>query len=113
MNALDLLNIVNRWKWHLVVVAAIAFFASVIFSGPAFITPKFKSFAIAYPGNLLAYSTESHTEQMVQLLESSFIRDKVIAQFHLPERYKIDTTGDQWHTEIFRQYEENVGISKT
>ena len=102
MNALELLNVANRWKWHLVIVAAIALVVSVIFSGPAFITPKYKSFAIVYPGNLVAYSTESHTEQMVQLLESSFIRDKVIAQFHLAERYKIDTTAETWQTELFK-----------
>jgi len=113
MNSLELINIVNRWKWHLVIVAAVAFCVSVIFSGPSFITPKYKSFAIVYPGNLVAYSTESPTEQMLQLLESSFIRDRVISTFHLASRYDLDTTGDQWRSELYRRYEQNVGISKT
>ena len=113
MNSLELINIVKRWKLHLVVVAVIAFIASVIFSGPAFITPKYKSFAIVYHGNLIAYSTESSTEQMLQLLQSSYIRDEVVNQFRLAERYNIDTTSEQWQSDLFKRYEENVTIKKT
>ncbi len=113
MNSLDLMNIVRHWKWHLIVVAIVALFASIIFSGTTFITPKYKSFAIVYPGNLVAYSRESPTEQMLQLFRSSDIRDRIANQFHLAERYKIDTTGEQWHTELIKTYEDNVNINKT
>src|SRR4051812_46356155 len=113
MNSIELINLMKRWKWHLVVVAAIAFVASVIFSGPKFITPKYKSFAIVYPGNLVAYSTESATEQMLQLLHSSYIRDEVSREFKLVNRYLIDTMGENWRSELYRTYNDNVSINKT
>ncbi|MCX6290290.1 MAG: hypothetical protein NT126_00830 [Bacteroidetes bacterium] len=75
LNSAEIIKSVIRWKWHLLTVAFISLAASVIFSGPSFIKPKFKSFAILYPSNLVTYSTESSTEQMLQLLQSSDVRE--------------------------------------
>jgi capsular polysaccharide biosynthesis protein len=65
-NSIELIQLVKKWKKHLIVVGAVSLLGSVIFSSPLFIKPKYKSFALVYPSNLIAYSTESATEQMHQ-----------------------------------------------
>src|SRR4051794_6326011 len=94
-NSIDLLRLLNKWKKHLLIVGAISLVGSIIFSSPLFIKPKFKSFALIYPSNLIAYSTESATEQMLQLTQSYDIRDKIIQTFHLLDHYGIDTTNSK------------------
>lgn len=114
LNSVEILRAVIRWKWHLVVVALISLVASVIFSGPFFIEPKFKSFAIVYPSNLIAYSTESATEQMLQMLQSSDVREEVITRFNLVSHYEIDSARNiHARTEVIKMYEDNVKIKKT
>ena len=82
-NSAELIRSIIRWKKHLLLVGLISLGASILFSSPWFIKPKFKSFALVYPSNLIAYSTESATEQMLQLAQSSDIREKVIHDFDL------------------------------
>ena len=50
---------------HLIIMGLISLVASAIFSSPTFIPPRFQVPAIVYPSNLIAYSTESATEQML------------------------------------------------
>ena len=66
-NSVELINLLAKWKKQLFLVAGASLVLSVIFSSPFFIKPKFKSVAVLYPSNLMAYSTESATEQMLQL----------------------------------------------
>ena len=113
-NSLELFRLLYQWRKHLIAVALISLAASAIFSSPTFIPPRFKSYAIVYPSNLIAYSTESATEQMLQIAQSSEIRDRVINTFDLYKHYDIDTaTNDHFRTEVIRQYEENVTIKQT
>ena len=90
LNSIELISLLNRWKKQLMIVAGISLLASIIFSSPMFIKPKFKSTAIVYPSNLIAYSTESATEQMLQICQSSTIRDQIIRSFNLLQHYDID-----------------------
>jgi capsule polysaccharide export protein KpsE/RkpR len=114
LNSVDMFKSAIRWKWHLLVIALLSMLAAVVFSGPAFIKPKYKSFAIVYPSNLIAYSTENSTEQMLQLLQSSDIREEVFRIFNLMQHYEIDTVKNPHaRTEIIKTYEENVLIHKT
>jgi uncharacterized protein involved in exopolysaccharide biosynthesis len=114
LNSVDILKAVIRWKWHLLVVVVVSIVASVIFSGPAFIKPKFKSFALVYPSNLIAYSTESATEQMLQMLQSSDVRQQIIHDFNLVSHYELDSTHDiHARSEVLKMYDENVTINKT
>ncbi len=114
LNSVDIVKAVIRWKWHLLVVVAISMIASIVFSGPSFIKPKFKSFAIVYPSNLIAYSTESSTEQMLQMLQSSDVRQQIINSFNLMNHYELDSTKDiHAKSEVLKMYDENVTINKT
>ena len=114
LNSIDVLKIMIRWKWHLLVVVLISVAASAILSGPTFIQPKFKSFALLYPSNLIAYSTESATEQMLQMLQSSDVRKQIISDFSLLKHYEIDSTKNKHYlTTVLKMYDENVKINKT
>lgn len=112
-NNLNIINTLLRWRVHLVVVLLIAMVGGVIFSSSWVITPKFKSWAVVYPANISPYSEESETEQMFQILQASYVRDKVIEQFKLDEHYKISRNYEYYTTALLNEYRENVKISKT
>lgn len=109
----NLINVIDKWKIHLLVIVLIAALGAAIFSGPAFITPLFKSYAVAYPANVEPYSEESETEQMLQILNSQDIKDSIIRKFNLPEHYEIDTDYKYFKTVLLYEYNQNVSISKT
>ena len=114
LQSVDIFKVISDSRKPLIIVAIIAAIASAVFSGPAFIKPMFKSEAIVYPSNLTKYSDESPTEQMIQLLQSSDIRDSIIKTFGLYQHYNIDSVKNKTHrTEIFKMYDQNVSISKT
>lgn len=112
-NNLNVINVLLRWRIHLVVILLIALFGSALLSGPWIITPKFKSWAVVYPANISPYSEESETEQMFQILQASYVRDKVIATFKLDEHYNIAPDYKYYRTALLNEYRENVKISKT
>ncbi|CAN5402866.1 hypothetical protein BH11BAC1_BH11BAC1_08930 [soil metagenome] len=114
LQSADIFKVVSDSRKPLLIVGIIAAIASGIFSGPAFIKPRYKSESVLYPSNLSKYSDESSTEQLIQLLQSSDIRDSVIKAFHLYQHYDIDSIKNKTHrTEIFKMYDQNVSISKT
>lgn len=112
-NSSNLLNLVNKWKFHLLIVVVVAALLGAIFSGSAFITPMFKSYGIAYPANVDSYSDESETEQMLQIMNSQDIIDSVIKKFDLPAHYEIDKNYKYFQSVLFEEYRQNVSISKT
>lgn len=112
-NNLNVINTLLRWRIHLAAILAIAFFGSIIFSGPWVITPKFKSWAVIYPSNISPYSEESETEQMFQILQASYVRDRVINQFDLAKHYDISPDYEYYLSALLNEYRENVTISKT
>jgi len=108
-----LLSLINKWKYHLIIVLVVATVAASIFSGPRFITPMYRSFAIVYPANLKPYSKESTTEQMIQIFQSQGIEDSMIAKYNLAKRYNINPRDKYFRTELLRLYRKSVSISKT
>lgn len=103
--------LVSKWKKHIVVIMFIA--AIVSYAATYLITPKFKSEAILYPVNLPTFSTESNTEQMQQIVESMDIREKLFKTFNLASHYEIDTAVQYWFTNLNKEFESNVSVSKT
>ena len=110
---INILKLLNKWKFHLGVIILLAVILSAIFSGPMFITPKFKSFAIVYPANISPYSDESETEQMLQILQSGDIRDSVIKKFNLAHHYEIDSSYQYFKSTMIWEFSQNVRLSKT
>ncbi|MCD4682462.1 MAG: hypothetical protein K8R86_04180 [Bacteroidales bacterium] len=110
---INILKLLLKWKFHLLIIVILAVIVGAVFSGPAFITPKFKSYAVAYPANISPYSDESETEQMLQILQSNDIRDSIIKKFDLATHYEIDSAYKYFYTTMLWEYSQNVSISKT
>jgi len=112
-NNKNLLDLVWKWKLHLIVIGIIAGIISVAFSSPRFIKPKFKSVAVVYPVNLGEYSEESNTEQMLEILNSGDVRDQIIEEFDLDKHYKVDKNYKYYLTAMIGKYSDNVSFRKT
>lgn len=110
---LKMIQMLIKWRLHIGIVVLAAIVLSAIFSGSAFIKPKYKSFAVVYPSNIAEYSDESLTEQMLQIIQSTDIRDSIIRHFDLVAHYGIDTNKDYWRSTLYYVYGKNVKISKT
>ncbi|NOY50838.1 MAG: hypothetical protein GXO88_09800 [Chlorobi bacterium] len=112
-NSSELLSLLDKWKIHLLVIVVAAAALGAIFSGPAFITPLYKSQAVLYPANVEAYSEESETEQMLQVFGSQDIKDSVINKFKLGGHYGIDKGYKHYKTILYYEYSEKISINKT
>ncbi len=112
-NSSELLSLINKWKIHLLVIVGLAAVLAVVFSGPTFITPLFKSTAVLYPANVESYSEESETEQMLQIFQSQDITDSIINKYKLDDHYEIDKDYKYYKTVLYYEYSEKVKIGKT
>lgn len=112
-NNTNLLQIIFKWKWHLIILAFAAALVSLLVSSPIVMKPRFKSVAVIYPSNINPYSDESQTEQMLQWLYSNNVRDSVIKKFNLSEHYQISPKEKYFASILESYYNKNVSISKT
>lgn len=108
-----------------------AIIASVIFSSPFFITPKYESTVILYPAatnaiskalltensgmkeDILDFGEDEETEQLLQILHSNRIRSKIISKYRLMEHYGIDTNSNYKVTHLYKEYENNISFKRT
>jgi len=112
-NNVRLLDIIIKWKYHLLAVAIGAILLAVLFSSPIFIQPLYKSYAVVYPSNISPYSDENETEQMMQMFESRDIRDSVIHKFNLAKHWRIDSTYEHFMSTMVFYWDQRVKIGKT
>lgn len=109
----ELTRIIQKRLKFILGIAVIAAILAIIFSGEAFIKPRYKSSSIVYPSNISEYSEESRTEQLQQLFESSDIRDSIINKFSLYSHYDIDSTGGSSRFFVINEFGSHVQIKKT
>lgn len=110
----NLLEILWKWKKHLIIVALLAILISAIFSSSFFIKPKFKSVARIYPSNnIYTFSDESESEQLLEIINSQDIKFKVIDAFNLSEVYKINKQDPLYLTYMLAEFNDNVSFKKT
>ncbi len=130
-NSINFVWFIWKWKWVLMAVVFVAAVSASIFSSPAFITPMFKSVVVLFPtatnsisktlmddmpGNkedIMAFGEETESEQMLQILNSSEIRDKVISRFDLMKHYKIKPKTRFAVTQLNKEYESNIKFRRT
>ena len=112
-NNLSLIQLILKWKWHILIITLVAAICGAIFSSSTFITPLYKSEAVAYPANISPYSDESETEQMLQIINSQSIADSIIKKYDLWSHYKIDRNYQYAKTYMMYEYHEKIKISKT
>lgn len=127
-NASDVLLLIKRkWK-HLLIVCAVALIASLIIS--YCVPERYKSTVVLYPANstsvsqtlatdentergLLQFGEKEEVEQMMQMLQSNDIRNRIIEKYNLIEHYRIDPDTKYLYTKLYDKYEDNVKISRT
>jgi uncharacterized protein involved in exopolysaccharide biosynthesis len=112
-NNLDLLEILYKWRKALIATFIISLLASIIFSGPFFIKPKYKANAVMYPVNMSPFGNENTVEQAMQIMQSDEIQFKIADKFKLMEHYDIDATDEYAHSKLLKELEDNTSISKT
>ena len=112
-NNLSLMQVVLKWKWHIAIITVVAAICGAIFSSSMFITPLYKSEAVAYPANISPYSDESETEQMLQIINSQSITDSIIEKYDLWSDYKIDKNYKYAKTYMLNEYRSKIKIGKT
>lgn len=110
----NLLEIIWKWKKHLIIVGVAAVLFSAIFSSSVFIQPKYKSTARVYPSfNIYTFSDESESEQLLEFINSQDIKLRVIDAFNLSEVYKISKNDPLYQTYILGEFNDNVSFKKT
>ena len=109
----ELVRLALKRRWQITGFVLLAGVCGYIFSGPFFIRPKFKSTAVVYPVNIIPYSLESPTEQLLQLFNSADVRAMMIEKYDLQNHYGIDTNGAAGKTKLYLTFDENVIIRKT
>jgi capsular polysaccharide biosynthesis protein len=130
-NSSGFLVFLNKYRNIFLLVGLAAILLSWFFSSPLFITPKFQSTVIMFPtstnsvskallsntyGNkqdILEFGDEEQAEQLLQILNSNLIRNRVISTFKLMSHYKIDSNGKYKMTKLYRQYDNNITFRRT
>jgi len=110
---ISLLKVIRKWEKHIIVITVAAAIIGAVFSGSYFITPMYKSEAVLYPDNIWELSDETHTEQMLQVLQSQDIMDSVVNDFDLISHYEIEKSYKYWKTALIGEYRSNVSVSRT
>lgn len=121
----------HHWRKPLLIISIAAFIASIIFSSPFFITPRFKSTVIMFPTStnsiskallsentgdkqdILQFGEDEQAEQMLQILSSNKIRDKIIKKYNLMEHYEISKNSRYKNTRLYNTYDNNVSFRRT
>ncbi|MGM0648913.1 MAG: hypothetical protein ACQES1_00230 [Bacteroidota bacterium] len=109
----NMFDLINRWKYHLIIIMVVAGALGILFSSSIFIQPKFESKAILYPFNVITLSEESETEQMLEVIKSSDIQFKIYDAFDLGKHYGIDPDDPKYQTNLKNQFDNNITFNKT
>ena len=109
-NIIILKKLYKRRK-HILLITLIAAVASFAFS--YFIKPTYKSTAFVYPANLVAYSEESQSEQLLQFMQSNEVRMYMLKKYNLCAHYKIDTTKKLYLFYFDGVYDKHINITQT
>jgi uncharacterized protein involved in exopolysaccharide biosynthesis len=127
----NLVIFLYKWRKPLFIVMVVALAGSWFFSSPWFITPKFKSTVIMFPASsssisksllneqsvkgqdITAFGEDDQAEQLLQILNSNMIRNRVMRKFDLMKHYDIDSTSDVKYANLFKEYDNNITFRRT
>ncbi len=126
-----LIRAIYIYRKHLLVIGVLTVIFASIFSSPYFITPLYKSEVILYPTasnsiskvllsnnfnnskDILEFGEDEQTEQMLQVLNSNKIRDRIIKKYNLAKHYEIKPGSKYKMTRLFKEYESNFRFRRT
>src|ERR1039458_5642914 len=130
-NFTTVLDFFIEFRWPLIIVTFIAGLAGFIFSMPAFMPPKFKSTVVLFPAttnsiskailsenlgektDVLALGQEEEDEQLLQILQSDVITNKIIKKYNLMKHYRIDPNGAFPNTSLGKEFNKNITYRRT
>ena len=130
-NSKYLCRLLAEYRKSVLIILIAAALLAVFFSSPLFITPLYKSTAILYPTSsnsiskvlisttyqsnkdILEFGESEQTEQMLQVLNSNRIRDKVIERYNLMEHYGIKPTSKYPYTRLNKLYDSRIKFRRT
>ncbi len=127
-DAANLLVLIYKYKIPFAIVVLLTVIVSSVAS--LMIKPKYKSSVILFPASsssisqsllaqnggqkeLLKFGEEEEVEQMMQVLQSNAIRQKIIDKFDLMRHYDIDLNSKYPNTLLYKEYESNIKIERT
>ena len=126
-----LCKLLVKYRRPLFIILAVAAVLAVVFSSPFFITPLYKSTTIIYPTSsnsiskvlisttyqsekdIMNFGEDEQTEQMLQVLNSNRVRDKVISRFNLMEHYDIKPDSKFPMTRLNKLYDSRIKFRRT
>ncbi len=129
-NSSNLIALILKWKKQLLIVAIAAFVVSAIVAF-FILEPKFKSTVVLFPAStasisksllilnpqekddILKFGEEAEAEQLLQILNSDEIRDRICTQFDLLNHYEISPTEKYKLTKLYDEYDENISFRRT
>jgi uncharacterized protein involved in exopolysaccharide biosynthesis len=124
-NSYDLISFLWKNRKPLIVVGIIAFLSSAIVS--LLIEEKFESTVTLYPTktssvtfnenitedqSVSKFGEDEEAEQMLQILESSSIREKIITKYNLMTHYEIYLDAKYLNTALTKTYIENINFKR-
>jgi len=130
-NFITVLNFLNEFKRPIIILTLVAGLAGLIFSMPFFMPPKFQSTVVLFPAttnsiskailsenqgeknDVLALGQEEEDEQLLQILQSDYITNKVIKKYDLMKHYDIDPNGGYPYTKLAKEFAKNITYRRT
>ena len=125
----NLIKFLFQWWKHLAIVCSLAAVVSIIIS--LVIEEKFRATVIMFPAStnsvakallvennvgkhdILAFGEEEQAEQMLQILNSDEIRERICDKYDLMNHYEIDPNDDYVKTQLIEEFEDNVSFKRT
>ena len=65
------------------------------------------------PKDILKFGEEEETEQLMQILQSNEIKEKIIAKYALMQHYDIDPSDKYAKTKLLKEYDDKISSRKT
>lgn len=130
-DSLSVVEFLYKWRKPLLIVTLLAGIVSIIFTGPTFIKPRFKSTVVFYPATTnsiskallnenaydrsdpLAFGEEEEAEQLIQILYSDDIQSFIIEKYDLMNHYDIKPNAKFKNTQLARKFSDNIRFRRT
>lgn len=122
----ELLRFIYKNRKILILTGFIAGVISIVIS--LFLPVLYKSNAVVYPTatSTVSFSSENNAqsgsmdfgdeekaEHLIQILQSSPMRDRIIQQFNLAKVYEIDSNDAKFHYKLKSEYDYHIHFSRT
>lgn len=131
MDSKNIFRLLVRYKYSVIIIILLSGICAVIFSSKHFITPLYKSKVVMYPTSTYSISKslfntnklvfvdpleigdEDQTDQMLQILKSNIIKDKIIEKYNLMEHYGINQDHKYKLTNLYKEFDSKIKFRRT